>query len=243
MLLFTLSFSSMICYLYAASWCWMSYSPFSFRVDQRFTSSWLNLRRHSSHFSNRLTVILETFLHPETFLWETLITRLQSIIRVYRGDSYTLSVAFPLCRRALEDCGTLWRKLPLSSDLESYSWLHSATRWHGRSYSIKVQPTCEPQVNLTCSLSCPRYAQSDRGRFGVVLQPLWVNIVCLILRWIPVEVSVLSIVFVCFENWRLLYHVRSLIYVFEFYPIGVSRTAYGGFLQIRHQCPLKGWCD
>lgn len=111
MLLLTLSFSSMICCLYAASWCWMSYSPFSFRVDQRFTSSWLNLRRHSSHFSNRLTVILETFLHPETFLWETLITRLQSIIRVYR-EIHTHSLLLFLC------AGGPWRTVGLCE--ESY---------------------------------------------------------------------------------------------------------------------------
>lgn len=214
----------------------MSHSLFPFCVDQCFTSSWLNLRRHSAHFSNRLTVILDTFLHPKTFLWETLIMRLQSIIRVYR-EFHTHSLLLFLC------AGGPWRTVGLCE--ESYLchriWnLILGCIWQLADMVGVTVLKCNKPVNLRWTWQAVWAVHIILIGSGLVLfYSLWVNNVCLIPRRIPVDVSVLSIVFECFENWWLLYHVHSLICVLN----SESQARLQQIPSNMAQMSPQGWCD
>lgn len=142
---------------------------------------------------------------------------LHSIIRVTESASYTI-VAFSLSWRAQEDCGTLWRKLCLSSDLESYSWLHSATHWHG---IFRNSGELQEISGRTCGPSCTwcsRVMMQLCSTWEPCYSPLWRTggqIVCCywwillanppsslatvskwtrITRWIPLS---------CAMQWRL----------------------------------------
>lgn len=75
-------------------------------------------------------------------------------------------------RRALEDCGTPWRKLQLSLDLESYSWLHSATRWHGRIFLTNYQWTWGVGSVVGHYMQCSKKWQARQGKEANINQDI-----------------------------------------------------------------------
>lgn len=122
-------------------------------MDQMWKTNFTRLTLTSAWSRKVVFVYFCTWFANDRLFWEQLlpegkflqvislflIVEEQEVFILETLDRFASSgCTFSLLRKLLEVCGTPWKRLPSSLDLESCSWLHSATLWHGEMSQLKL---------------------------------------------------------------------------------------------------------